>query len=148
MCEWYKKACGCACISECVWACVHACVLHPHSTLKSHWFSFPAMLNTLSLSGQSRPASGSPCYDRGYNNRRAIPLLSAAFRRGNLPQAQINNTHTHALYRTYTHTYIPALLNRLQPPKQNIFQKFGLLINEVMTRRKKKFRMGEGGVNK
>ena len=103
------RVCMLTCECEYAYACEYMCVgahphargplcarlPHPYSTLKSHWFSFPAMLNPLSLSGSPRPASGSPCYDRGYNNRPAIPLLSAAFRRGNLPRAQINNnTHT------------------------------------------------------
>ena len=91
----------CVCVSVCVCVCVCVCerICPIRTPLSSPTDSpFQPCWILFSLSGEPRPASGSPCYDRGYNNRPAIPLLSAAFRRGNLPRAQINyNTHTHKI---------------------------------------------------
>lgn len=109
----YHSVCLCESVRMCMCVCVHVCerICPIRTPLSSPTDSpFQPCWILFSLSGEPRPASGSPCYDRGYNNRPAIPLLSAAFRRGNLPRAQIN-------YNTHTHTQ-----NRLQPPKQNIFQ--------------------------
>lgn len=99
-----------------------------------------------SLSGEPRPASGSPCYDRGYNNRPAIPLLSAAFRRGNLPRAQINyNTRALAHARAHRHTRVHARTqNRLQPPKQNIFQNVSSWLMKQWQEEKYNFWNGKG----
>lgn len=90
---------GVVCLYVCVCMCVCERICPIRTPLSSPTDSpFQPCWILFSLSGEPRPASGSPCYDRGYNNRPAIPLLSAAFRRGNLPRAQINyNTHTHKI---------------------------------------------------